>query len=261
MNMTLPTPQPQASTAPVLKKRHKKSEKSEESKPVEKPAEPMESKGTSDAPKKSKKTKAVAPVESAEPQPQPQAESQTAPVEQVKEEPTEQESGPEEQEQENSVRSKLLELIANSDEKLAQARQDSKDFRKLLKEFDAEVKNLTKKRKRVQDPNKKPSGLQKPVRLSSELLKFLNEFCNVSGSDPVSRSNVVKYLSSYIKEHNLKNPDLKREIQINRDPHNQLQKLFNPASYCDKKLPEKGPFYCDISIQRDIGHHFLKDNE
>ena len=243
MNMTLPTA---PTVAPVVpKKRSKKStEGSGETK-----------KKTLEEPKVETKeeTKTETKKETKE---EPKVETK-----QVKEEPKEETKEVVESEVETTVRERLATLIVKQDKLLAEARQDAKDLRKLLKDFDLEVKNLSKKKKRVQDPNKKPSGLQKPVRISNELLAFLKKYSGVNSNDPIPRCDVVKYISSYIREHNLKNPELKREIQLNRDPNNELPKLFKPATYVDKNLEEKGAFYCDISIQRDIAHHFLKDDE
>jgi chromatin remodeling complex protein RSC6 len=218
--------------------------------------------------KESPKQETVAPKKKKTKEPKEEKEEPKEEKEEPKEEPKVESSGDEkalasesETVEKVSIRDRLVELIAKQDNLVAEAKQDAKNFRKLLKDFDLEVKTLTKKKKRVQDPNKKPSGLQKPVQLSKELLKFLKTFCGVESNDPMSRSDVVKYLSSYIREHDMKHPTLRREIELHRDPNNELPKLFKPASYIDKKSPEKAPFYCDISIQRDIAHHFLKADE
>ena len=50
-----------------------------------------------------------------------------------------------------------------------------------------------------------PNALQKPLQPSSELAA-------VVGSEPLPRGEVVSKVWTYIKKHNLQNPDNKREI-------------------------------------------------
>jgi len=51
----------------------------------------------------------------------------------------------------------------------------------------------------------KSNALSKPVQPSTELAQ-------VVGSEPLPRSEVTKRIWAYIKEHNLQNPENKREI-------------------------------------------------
>jgi upstream activation factor subunit UAF30 len=53
--------------------------------------------------------------------------------------------------------------------------------------------------------SKKPNALQKPLQPSKELAA-------VVGSGPLARSEAVSKVWAYIKEHNLQNPEDKREI-------------------------------------------------
>jgi upstream activation factor subunit UAF30 len=70
---------------------------------------------------------------------------------------------------------------------------------------------VTKKRKtkaQKEGPNKKRkagSGLSTPYQLSPELAR-------VVGRNILPRPKVIKYVWSYIREHNLQNPEDKREI-------------------------------------------------
>lgn len=71
-----------------------------------------------------------------------------------------------------------------------------------------EKKTPTKKRKRKDDPKangKRKAGSQPPYRLSDDLQ-------SVVGKDILPRPQVVSAIWVYIKEHNLQNPDDKREI-------------------------------------------------
>ena len=52
---------------------------------------------------------------------------------------------------------------------------------------------------------KKPNALQKPLQPSKELAA-------VVGAEPLSRGEVVSKVWEYIKQHNLQNPENRREI-------------------------------------------------
>ncbi|WP_191059870.1 SWIB/MDM2 domain-containing protein [Geminicoccus harenae] len=52
---------------------------------------------------------------------------------------------------------------------------------------------------------KQPNALQKPVKPSKELAE-------VVGADPLPRSEVVSKVWEYIKQHQLQNPENRREI-------------------------------------------------
>ena len=52
---------------------------------------------------------------------------------------------------------------------------------------------------------KKPNALQKPLQPSKELAA-------VVGAQPLSRGEVVSKVWEYIKQHNLQNPENRREI-------------------------------------------------
>jgi len=56
--------------------------------------------------------------------------------------------------------------------------------------------------------HRKPSGFAEPVTVSSELKSFMK----LNEDDKVARTEVTKYMASYIKEHNLKSTDNGRVI-------------------------------------------------
>mgnify|MGYP001988569258 CR=1 FL=1 len=79
-----------------------------------------------------------------------------------------------------------------------------------------------RRKKRVQDPNKPkraPSGFAKPALISSQLCSFLGK---TEGTE-MARTEVTKFLTTYIKEHNLQDPTNKRRIL----PDKKLGKLLN----------------------------------
>lgn len=76
---------------------------------------------------------------------------------------------------------------------------DSRRKKRSTESLDSSVKP---KRSRISSE----TGLTKPVRISSELAKFM------SSPRSVARTEVNKYVHQYIRSHNLKNPQNKREI-------------------------------------------------
>jgi chromatin remodeling complex protein RSC6 len=65
---------------------------------------------------------------------------------------------------------------------------------------------------------------------------------------PVARTDVTSYISKYIREHNLQNPEAKREII----PDATLRKIFaNPNE-------DARTIHTYLQVQRYINHHFPK---
>jgi len=98
------------------------------------------------------------------------------------------------------------------------------DLKRLQKTVAKHVKDSNKKKnkKKMADPNKpkrEPSGFAKPALISSELCNFLGK---PEGTE-MARTEVTKYLTKYIKEHNLQDETNRRKIL----PDNSLQKLLN----------------------------------
>ena len=100
-----------------------------------------------------------------------------------------------------------------------------------------------RKRARNADPNKQrnPSGIAKPTRISPELAKFLS----VEPSALMARTEVIKLIASYIKEHKLENTENRREIV----PDKALGRLLG-ASKSDKVTY--------FNLQRYMKRHFPK---
>ena len=98
------------------------------------------------------------------------------------------------------------------------------DLRKLQKNMAKHVReNSRKKNKRkvssADKPKRAPSGFAKPALISDELCSFLGK----SPGTEMARTEVTKYLTSYIKENELQDQDNKRKIL----PDDKLKKLLN----------------------------------
>ena len=81
------------------------------------------------------------------------------------------------------------------------------DVRKLQKQVVKEMKTSQRKKKKDK-PKRAPSGFAKPTKISSELCEFLSK---PYGTE-MARTEVTKYLTSYIKENDLQFQPDKRKI-------------------------------------------------
>ena len=92
-----------------------------------------------------------------------------------------------------------------------------KELEKLMKKVQKEsTKRMHKNKKNVK---REPSGFAKPTPISKELCDFLQKPIGTE----MARTEVTKYLTQYIKEHNLQFEEDKRKIK----PDAKLKKLLN----------------------------------
>jgi len=112
-----------------------------------------------------------------------------------------------------------------------------KELKKKMKAYDKMQNSKPKK------GNRKPSGFAEPVRVSKELCTFMK----LNMEDKVARTEVTKYLSSYIKEHNLKSPDDGRVIV----PNTELGNLLGA---------KEEEIITYFSLQRFMNKHFLSNS-
>jgi len=111
-------------------------------------------------------------------------------------------------------------------------KQVSKDYDKLKKIVD----KIQKKR---ENARKSPSGFAKPNKISDELCDFIG----VPYGTEKSRTDITRFINSYVKEHNLNKPDNKRIIL----PDEKLKKILNV---------KEGDVVTFFVLQRLISHHF-----
>merc|ERR1712010_56080 len=96
----------------------------------------------------------------------------------------------------------------------------SSDVKDVHKQVNKSMKeSLKNKKKKADRPKREPSGFAKPTPISQELCDFLQKPLGTE----MARTEVTKYLTSYIKEHDLQYPDDKRKIK----PDAKLKKLLN----------------------------------
>ena len=154
-----------------------------------------------------------------------------------------------------SILSGFDELILSIENQIESLRENQTKANgiKFLRTLNKKLKSLKNQSQRIKQRNssvKKTntnnnSGFLKPVKISADMAKFTGW----NATELKSRVDVTKYLCNYIKEHNLQNPEDKRQIS----PDAKLAKLIK---YDSKKENEPLRYY---SLQRFLKPHFLKD--
>lgn len=123
----------------------------------------------------------------------------------------------------DSVLAEIKAMIAALDTEMDALRQSStkskgvkflRSTNKRLKTLYTHVGRVVKPRKNVGRKPTTNSGFLKPVRISDEMASFTG--WNVK--EPRSRVDVTKYICKYIKDHDLQNPDDRRQIRVEQDP-------------------------------------------
>lgn len=127
--------------------------------------------------------------------------------------------------------------------------QITKDLKSLQKDVTRTIRENSKKtrQKRVlteeEKANRTPSGFAKPGLISDELCTFLGK---PTGTE-IARTEVTKFLTSYIKQHQLQDPNEKRRIH----PDDKLRKLLNVTD------EDKVTYF---NIQKYMKVHFIKSS-
>ena len=108
----------------------------------------------------------------------------------------------------------IRDKISEQKNSLDDINKDIKTFEKLINKL---VKNYIKKETKPKKPRKK-SGIALPVSISNELCEFMG----IEQGSKLARTQVTQYLSSYIKDNKLINPENKKIII----PNEKLAKLL-----------------------------------
>lgn len=105
------------------------------------------------------------------------------------------------------------------------------------------LKTMSKKKKRTPSDkkNRTTSGFAKPTKMSQELCKFLNK---PEGTE-MARTEVTKYITQYVKDHDLQNPQNRREIKCDKS----LKALLNV---------EDDTTVTYFNLQKYMKVHFMK---
>jgi chromatin remodeling complex protein RSC6 len=112
-------------------------------------------------------------------------------------------------------------------------------LKQVVKSYDKLQKIVDKIQKKRDNARKSPSGFAKPNKISDELCDFIG----VDHGTEKSRTDITRYINSYVKEHNLNKPTNRRIIL----PDDKLRAILNV------KDNEEVTFFI---LQRLISHHF-----
>lgn len=132
----------------------------------------------------------------------------------------------------------IRDKISEQKNSLDDINKDMKTFEKLIKKF---VNKYIKKETKPKKPRKK-SGFALPVKISDELCEFMG----LEKGSKIARPQVTQYLTSYIQNNDVINPENKKIII----PDEKLKKLLGD----DIKDIELTYF----NIQTYMNKHFLK---
>ena len=136
-------------------------------------------------------------------------------------------------------------MVENGKQSLKELTAVKSSFAKARREVEKSLRKKSKVKSRISDPNK-PTGFKKPIAISPELAKFLK----VPVNDLMSRTDVTKAINAYIKQHNLQNPDAKREFILNKSAEGKaLNSLLSPTG--DQPVSY-------FNLQRWLAPHFPK---
>lgn len=128
--------------------------------------------------------------------------------------------------------------------------KSTRSFLSKLKAIKKEVTKLEKKRiRKTRDPNrakKTANGFALPVKISDNLASFLN----IEPGTLISRTDVLKKIDGYVKEHQLQNPKDRRIIDLDRDGGNTLRELLEVPT--DQTLSY-------FTLQTYLKQHFIKN--
>jgi chromatin remodeling complex protein RSC6 len=109
----------------------------------------------------------------------------------------------------------------------------------VVKEHDRQKKIIEKIHKKRENAKKSPSGFAKPNKISNELCDFIG----VPHGSEKSRTDITRYINSYVKENNLNKPSNRRVII----PDDKLKNILKIND------GEEVTFFI---LQRLISHHF-----
>ena len=134
-----------------------------------------------------------------------------------------------------------MELVSAEEKKSGIAKL-LRTLQKRVKVLKGDVARISKQRVRGTRQSNTSSGFMKPVKISGDMAGFTGW----NSEELRSRVEVTKYICNYIKDHNLQNPEDRRQII----PDAKLSKLLG----YDKKKEDKPLTY--YYLQQKIQPHF-----
>jgi hypothetical protein len=177
-----------------------------------------------------------------------------------------------------SFKQRLELLIQSSQSHILVLKSQIQELRRLQRDHELLIKEASKKNKKkkiLKDFTKprRSTGFAEPVIVSDELYAFLTK-TKATMKDPsfvpasqdehdnwpripvkngvaVARTDVTSHISKYIKDHNLQNPQERREII----PDAALRKIFSEPVE-ESKTDASKKVYTYLKLQKYVNHHF-----
>lgn len=173
--------------------------KVEEQKPIKE--EPVKKTAKKKSTKKSKKTAKKSPKKTKKEKPKPVEEKKEEKKEEVTEEKKE-ETKPLTRSEEliKTVDEGFDDIIMKHKEMLKMFRQQIQEAKSLQNKVHKMTKSLRKEKRNKRDQKSKPSGFNKPIKVSPELETFLG----IKREELIARTTVTKLVHDYIKGQQLK---------------------------------------------------------
>ncbi len=137
--------------------------------------------------------------------------------------------------------SQLFSKIQEQDAQILALQKERLANMRTLDRLVAKDRKKHNKTKRAHNPDRKPSGFAKPSLLSDELCKFMGQ----PKGTLLARTEVTKFITGYIKDHNLQDPAFKRRIL----PDTKLKKLLSVPKNTELTY---------FNLQTYMKHHFPK---
>ena len=149
----------------------------------------------------------------------------------------------------NSWEERFRNVDATLKQIITMAKSLQSDVKRIQKDYTRQAKELSRKKNKRKntraDGTPRPlSGFARPTEISDQLAKFLGE----KKGTLLARTDVTKRITIYIKEHDLQNPENKRQIQADAP----LRKLLGLSS---------ADVLTFFNLQKFMKVHFLKKDQ
>ncbi|AUT19084.1 hypothetical protein DSLPV1_113 [Dishui lake phycodnavirus 1] len=128
----------------------------------------------------------------------------------------------------------------NIETEVAAMRADLKLLAKLVRRIQAHIDDPTGEKREKRKVN---NGFNKPLKVSAELQKFLG----LADGELISRSEVTRRITAYVKDQGLKHPEHGRQIVLDQ-PLRDLLKVEDPS------FP-----VTYLNIQKFLSKHYVKE--
>jgi len=128
----------------------------------------------------------------------------------------------------------------NIENEITAMRADLKLLAKLVRRIQAHIDDPTGEKREKRKVN---NGFNKPLKVSAEMQKFLG----LAEGELVSRSEVTRRITGYVKEKGLKHPTNGRQIVLDQPLRDLLQ------------VPDPNFAVTYLNIQKFLSKHYVKE--